>query len=102
MSIPIRPVSLPSGKPPFTRLHVAPPSIVLYNPLPGPPPLNPHGVRLRWYIAAYKVYGLCGSIAISDAPVSSLTNNASCHVLPPSTDLYTPRSLFGPQRCPPP
>src|SRR5258705_13815656 len=101
MSSPIRPVSPDSGSQPLTFFHVAPPSMVLYNPLCVPPPLKPHAVRRRWYTAAYKVLGLFGSIAISVAPVSPFTNRTLCHVLPPSTDLYTPRSLLGPHKWPP-
>src|SRR5260370_42269065 len=100
--MPMRPVSPVSGSPPLSLLHVSPPSMVLYKPLDGPPPLKPQGVRRRWYMAAYRVLGLFRSIAMSVAPVSSLTKRTLCHVLPPSIDLYTPRSLLGPQRWPPP
>jgi hypothetical protein len=42
-------------------------------PLPSPPPLNPHAVRMRWYIAAHRLSGLLGSITISVALVYSFT-----------------------------
>src|SRR6267154_253128 len=58
--------------------------------LSGPPPLNPKGVRRRSYAAAYKVSGLCGSMAMSLTPVSSLIFRTCAHVFPPSSDLYAP------------
>src|SRR5256886_5973186 len=68
--------------------------------LSGPPPLNPKGVRRRSYAAAYSVSGLSGSMAMSLTPVSSLIFSTCDQVFPPSTVLYTPRSGFGPHRCP--
>src|SRR5579864_7060072 len=35
------------GRPFSSFFQVAPPSVVLYIPLPGPLPLNPHAVRRR-------------------------------------------------------
>src|SRR5436305_10691323 len=35
------------GKPFSSFFQVVPPSVVLYNPLPGPPPLKPNTVRRR-------------------------------------------------------
>src|SRR5258706_1140563 len=69
-------------------------------PLPGPPPLKPHALRWRWYIAAYSVSGVRGSITRSVAPVLSSTNSDFVHVAPPSVVLNTPRSALGPQRWP--
>src|SRR6267142_1694827 len=66
----------------------------------GPPPLNPKGVRRRWYAAAYSVSGLSGSMAMSLTPVSSLIFRTCDQLLPPSLVLYTPRSGFGPHKCP--
>src|SRR2546430_10590152 len=68
--------------------------------LSGPPPLNPKGVRRRSYAAAYSVSGLSGSMAMSLTPVSSLIFSTCDQVFPPSAVLYTPRSGFGPHRCP--
>src|ERR1051326_6746113 len=70
-------------------------------PLPGPPPLKPHAVRCRWYIAAQRFCGLLGSITISVALVFSSTYSVFVHVLPPSVVMNTPRSAFGPYRWPP-
>jgi hypothetical protein len=46
------------------------------------------------------MFGLCRSMATSTKPVSSSMNLVLAHVLPPSTDLKIPRSLFGPHRWP--
>ena len=41
------------GRPlPVSFVQVLPASVVFQMPLPGPPPLKPHGVRRRWYDAA--------------------------------------------------
>ena len=53
MSRPMRPMIGLSGRPlPVSFVHVLPASVVFHRPLPGPPPLKPHGVRRRWYDAA--------------------------------------------------
>src|SRR5262245_54237246 len=90
-----RPI-VPRGSPgALTFFQVRPPSVLLYIALPGPPPLNPHAVRWRWYIAAQRLFALLGSITSSVAPVFSSTYNVLFHVLPPSVVMNTPRSAFG-------
>src|SRR5690348_9304595 len=76
-------------------VQVAPPSVVLKMPLPGPPLENVHGRRYACHIVAYNTRGSAGSIASVIAPVWSLTNWIFFQVLPPSVLLYTPRSAFG-------
>ena len=88
------------GRPLVSFVHVFPASVVFQMPLPGPPPLKPQGVRRRWYDAAMSVFGLAGSITMSVKPVFSSMNFDAVHVFPPSMVLNTPRSLFGPNRCP--
>src|ERR1043166_9462020 len=80
------------GRPFVILAQCAPPSMVRYSPLFGPPPLYPNTVRRRSYAAAYRMLGLFGSMAISDTPVSSSMYNDCVHVTPPSVDLKTPRS----------
>src|SRR6266542_4930827 len=101
MSRPMRPMIGLGGRPlPVSFVHDLPPSLVFHNPLPGPPPLNPHGVRRRWYDAAMRTLGFDGSITMSVNPVFSSTNFVFVHVFPPSVVLKTPRSWFGPNRWP--
>src|ERR1051325_11411958 len=85
---------------PANFVQVLPASTVFQMPLPGPPPLKPHGTRRRWYDAAYSVFGFDGSITTSVNPVFSSMNFVFVQVAPPSVVLYSPRSLFGPNRCP--
>ena len=52
-----------SGSPlPVSFVQVFAPSVVFQMPLPGPPPLKPHGCRRRWYEAAKSTFGFDGSI----------------------------------------
>src|SRR5271157_1666704 len=99
MSSAHRPIG-PPGRPCVNLVQCEPPSVDRYRALPGPPPLYPKTVRRCWYVVAYRMFGLCGSIAISLAPVSSFTYRVSIQVAPPSVLLYTPRSLLGPHRSP--
>jgi hypothetical protein len=45
-------IGLPGRPLPVNRVQVFAPSVVFQMPLFGPPPLNPHGWRRRWYDAA--------------------------------------------------
>src|SRR6266516_971242 len=99
---PIRPTG-PAGSPcPVSAVHVAPPSVDLYRPLPGPSSGGycSHGVRRAWYSAAYTTWGSAGSAARSMAPVSGSLYSTLAHVRPPSVERNTPRSLLGPYACP--
>ena len=77
--------SIPSGKPPpVMRAQFLPASVLFHRPLPGPPPLKPHGTRRRWYDAAYSVFASNGSMTMSVKPVSVSIVFTAAHVLPPS------------------
>src|SRR6516165_2677187 len=100
MSSEMRP-SEPVGRPGLERrVHVSPASVDFQMPLPGPPPFMQHALRRRWYVEAYRILALVGSITRSFAPVSSSTVRTAFHVLPPSVVLNTPRSPPGPHRLP--
>src|SRR5579859_7098866 len=99
MSIPIRPI-LPVGRPPLRRVHLSPPSSVLYTALSGPLSTICHGFRSLSYIAAYRVEGDCRLMTRSIAPTPSLTKRIFFHVLPPSVVLNTPRSALRENRWP--
>src|SRR5581483_9123530 len=99
---PIRPTAA-AGKPrPLNSVHVAPPFLDLYNPMPWPPKGGYvlHGGRRVRHRLAYTVWGLSGSAARSTAPVFSSLYKTFCHVLPPSAERNTPRSALGPWACP--
>ena len=101
MSIPMRPIIGLSGRPlPVSFVHFLPPSVVFHSPLPGPPPLKPHGTRRRWYEAAKRMFGFDGSITTSVKPVSLSMKFVFVQVFPPSIVLNRPRSGFGPNRWP--
>src|SRR5437773_6369398 len=80
--------------------QVSPPSVDLKSPEPGPPLDMYHGPRRACQIAAYRMRGLAGSIAMSIAPAESDRNSTFSHVLPPSFERYTPRSALGPNAWP--
>src|SRR5215470_2910088 len=93
---PMRPM-IPEGKPwPSRRVHVAPPSIDLYNPLLAPPLLRLHGLRYTSHKDAKRVLALLGSKTTSIAPVLLSLYNTFCHVVPPSRLRKIPRSSLGP------
>src|SRR5205814_1632867 len=99
MPSPIRPKpSAHVGSPLVSCRQVSPPSVDLYNPLPGPSyaPLVVHGGRRDAHMSAYRVCGLDGSNARSIAPVFSSLYRIFFQVRPPSTVRNTPRSAFGP------
>src|SRR5438093_3584943 len=101
ISSPMRPMMGLTGRPlPDSFVHVFAPSVVFHKPLPGPPPLKPQGVRRRWYDAAMSTSGFDGFMATSVNPVFSSMNFVFVQVLPPSVVLYSPRSWFGPNKCP--
>src|SRR6188474_1081155 len=60
-----------AGSPVFlvSSVHVLPPSMVLNNPLPGPPLDSEYGVRNTSHNVAYNTSGFFGSITRSTAPV---------------------------------
>ena len=90
-----------TGSPfPLSRIHVAPPSVDLNSPLPGPPLVRPHVWISICHNPAYSVRGLDGSIARSLQPVFSSTNSTRVHVPPPSMVRNTPRSCCGPYAVP--
>src|SRR5579863_5761159 len=95
-STPIRPRT-PPGRPGLREMfdQCAPPSVLLYRPLPGPPSSSDQGVRCACHIAAYRTLGSRGSITRPMAPVLSSTKRILFQLLPPSVDLKTPRSGFG-------
>ena len=78
----------PAGSPGFfvNSVQVAPPSVDLNRPLPGPPLERECGVRDTSQSAAYNVSGAFGSIERSTAPVLASRNSTRSHVLPPSRD----------------
>src|SRR6516162_288663 len=88
------------GNPFVIGFHVEPPSIDLYNPLPGirndSPLRTSHGATRAAHNAANKISELPGSITISAAPVFSSLYKTFSNVFPPSSDRKTPRSAFGP------
>src|SRR5207302_5436994 len=102
MDKPTRPRTVCCGKPGLRVILVqcAPPSVVLYMPLPGPPLESPHGLRTACHIVAYISSGLPGSITRQIAPVSLSTNRIFFQDLPPSVDLKTPRLGSGANTCP--
>lgn len=81
-----------------------PASVVLNSPPVAPvcvrglPPENVS--RRTGHAAAYSVSGSAGSICTSTNPVLLSMNLLFSHVLPPSVVLNSPRSAFGPQKCP--
>src|SRR5579884_2301411 len=85
---------IPPGKPPpVTCVHVFPPSVLLYRPLPGPllGGYTFHGGRRVCQSDAKITFESDGLSVMSIAPVFSSLYRTLLHVLPPSTDLNTPR-----------
>jgi len=87
MARPMRPFVVSGNPPPFTSVHVLPPSVVFHSALPGPPEFRKYGPRTRCQLAANSTSGLVGSMAMSMKPACGLMNFASCHVVPPSVVL---------------
>src|ERR1700694_596144 len=86
-----------SGQPlPSIFFQELPPSADRYRPLPGPPLVRLHGVRLASHRAANRMFGFRGSMARSIAPVRSSLNRTFSQLFPPSRERNTPRSAFGP------
>src|SRR5215469_11821010 len=82
---------------PAIKFQVAPPSVDLYTPLPGPfdGGYTLHGGR-RVCQRAAKTVCVSGEAARSIAPVSLSLNKTLFQVWPPSVVRKTPRSGFGP------
>ena len=100
MSMVIRPF-WPAGKPPpFTSVHVVPPSVLFQSAEPGPPLNNEYGERRRSQLVANTTFGSFGWRATSTKPALSLTNFTSCQDVPPSVVLYNPRSGLERQAAP--
>src|SRR5215470_17390614 len=92
---------MPPGSPlPASRFHVAPPSVDLYSPDPGPPDDRFHGCRRTCQSAAYTTLAFDGSNCTSIAPVSLSLNSTFCQCAPPSVVRNTPRSALGPNAWP--
>ena len=93
---------MPLGRPLFfvMSIHVSPRSTDFHIPLSGPPLVKVHGSRFACHIAANIILEFFGLIDRSIPPVSGLLYNTFFQLLPPSTDLKIPRSLFGPKACP--
>ena len=83
-------------------LHVAPPSVDLKIPPPGPfvGAYVYQGGRLVFQRPAYTTFEFVGSITTSAAPTSLFANSTFCQLRPPSRERKTPRSVFGAYRCP--
>src|SRR5215831_18683988 len=74
-----------------SAVHVAPPSVLLNNPLalgasgPSPPERNAQPLRRKSHMPAYSVFGDAGSIVISEQPVEALPPASTfVQVFPPS------------------
>ena len=72
----------------------------MYIPEPSPPEVKNQGLRPYCHMAAISLLGFSGSITKSAHPVESFTKRVLFQVSPPSIDLNTPRSGFGPQAEP--
>src|SRR5690606_7861709 len=92
----------PFGKPWLSVMfvQVSPPSVLFHIAEPSPPLSRLYGVLLIRHVLAYIMRGLFGSKQRSIAPASALANNVRFQVLPPSMDLYTPRSSEDLNRSP--
>src|SRR5678815_5090130 len=90
------------GRPFVSCVQVAPPSVLLKIPPPGPfvGAYVYQGGRRVFQRQAYTTREFVGSITTSTAPTSLFLNSTLRHDFPPSTDLKTPRSALGAQRWP--
>src|SRR5258708_20137816 len=94
---------MPEGRPwPSIFVHVLPPSVDLYSPLPGPPLFRLHGVRYTSHKDANRVLGFLGSKTTSIAPVFESLYRTFCQVAPPSAVRKTPPSSLPPSPWPTP
>ena len=92
--MPILPII--SGKPSVNLVHVFPSSIDFQIADPLPPLETVQGYLRCSQEVAYRMRGLFISIDKEAIPVLSLINKTRFQLFPPSVDLYTPRSVFGP------
>src|ERR1700726_2997547 len=77
----------------LTLFQVAPPSVDLNSPLPGPPERNVQPCRRNSHIAAQMVFGSCLLRAIMAQPLEAFAPARTFfQVLPPSLVWKTPRS----------
>src|SRR6056300_140734 len=76
-----------SGRPFSNKVQCAPPSTVLYKPLPTPPLTTCQGNLWCSHIAAYNTSGFCISIDNSAAPLRLFTKSCFFQFLPPSVVL---------------
>src|SRR3954463_1521280 len=97
-AMPMRP-SPSVGRPSVSCFQVVPPSVDLYNPLPGPfdGGYTFHGGRRVCHNDAYIVFESVGSKARSIAAVSLSLCRMGVQVFPPSVERKTPRSTLGPK-----
>src|ERR1035437_2894868 len=91
--MPILP-SIPAGSPCacVISVHVSPPSVDLYIPLPGPPLDICHSLRYASQSAAYMTFGFFWSISTSMPPDAGPLYRTLRQLFPPSVDLKMPRS----------
>src|SRR4029077_19501957 len=69
-------------------LQWSPPSVLLNNPLPGPPERNVHPWRRKSHMEANIVFGSCGLEASMPHPVEAFVPAKTFfHVVPPSVVL---------------
>ena len=96
--IPILPINF--GKPSVSLCQVFPSSVDFQTAEPAPPLDTVQGSLLCSHEVAYRMRGLFMSIESDEIPVLSLMYSTFFQVAPPSVDLNTPRSLFGPCTVP--
>jgi hypothetical protein len=80
------------GNPSSAFFQVAPPSRVMYTPLPSPPLNIAHVWTTTCHVPAMSTLGSLASIEMPEQPVSGLTNSTRSQVSPPLVVRYTPRS----------
>ena len=72
------------GNPVSAFFQVAPPSRVMYTPLPGPPLYIAHVCITTCHVPAISTFGSFASIEMPEQPVFGSTNSTRSHVSPPS------------------
>src|SRR5690242_12999463 len=90
-----RSVASAVGRPLPSLFQVLPPSCERQMPPSVLPLTCVHGLRCSVHMPAYSTFGLDGSIAMSLAPVVSLTYSTLFQVLPASVVMNTPRVSLG-------
>src|SRR6185437_4203105 len=90
-----RSVASAVGRPLPSLFQVLPPSCERQMPPSVLPLTCVYGLRCSVHMPAYSTFGLDGSIAMSLAPVVSLTYSTLFQVLPASVVMNTPRVSLG-------